>query len=266
MIESGEDQIDLLLNLFLSKCLAGIIKRRIKAVLFDLFDTLFLLESETIHIPASLGKLVEFLNSEGIAVSLEDFQREFTKAVNDTKSEISQTLEEPHFNFYVSKALGILGHDSIPSSQLVKRATKAFGDEFKKHAHLDPEAVGVLEKLHGRYELGIVSNLAISECAWELVQESKLKGFFDVIIVSGDINKRKPSSKIFWEASRILNVEVSETVFVGDNLDSDILGARKAGMLAVHIRKKPIKYFDIVPNAYISSLRELPAILERLDA
>lgn len=240
-------------------------RTQIEAVLFDLFDTLFLLESEEIHYPPSLKKLVEFLNAKEIAVPLESFKQKFTEVVDNTYAETNQSLGEPHFNFYVSKTLESLGYNYDQSSLIVTGATKAFGDEFKRNAHLDPEAYKTLENLHVKYKLGLISNLAVSESAWDLMQESQLKRFFDVIIISGDVNKKKPSPHIFWEALRILNVEAAKAVFIGDNLESDILGSMKAGMLAVHIRRKSVEYSDTVPNVCISGLGELPLVLKKLE-
>ena len=47
----------------------------VEAVLFDLFDTLLLLEEDEAFYVPSLRKLHEFLVKNGIGVSFEDFRR-----------------------------------------------------------------------------------------------------------------------------------------------------------------------------------------------
>jgi len=48
---------------------------QVEAVLFDLFDTLLLLEKPEAYYPPSLRRLYDFLVKNGINVSFEDFKR-----------------------------------------------------------------------------------------------------------------------------------------------------------------------------------------------
>jgi len=41
-------------------------------------------------------------------------------------------------------------------------------------------------------------------------------------VVSGAVNKRKPSPEIFKGAMKMLGVSASETAFVGDTIDADV--------------------------------------------
>jgi HAD superfamily hydrolase (TIGR01549 family) len=145
----------------------------------------------------------------------------------------------------------------------VTGATQAFADEFMHYVSLDKDALDILQKLRGKYKLGLVSNFAIPECCWKLLEKFGLRRFFDVAIVSGEINRRKPSAEIFEKALNALNAKASRTVFVGDMLDLDVMGPKKVGMKTVLIKRRPIEEnADVKPDRVITRLTELPDVLE----
>jgi FMN phosphatase YigB (HAD superfamily) len=141
---------------------------------------------------------------------------------------------------------------------------------------LDKDAPSVLEKLCEEYKLGIVSNFAIPEFVWTLLEKYDLKKFFNVIVISGDVNRRKPSPDIFYRALAKLNVNPCETVFVGDTLSMDVKGAKAVGMKAILIKrgissidipkssvwKPPKDNVDPIPDKTIGNLSELLDIIE----
>ncbi|MDI6806059.1 MAG: HAD family hydrolase, partial [Candidatus Bathyarchaeia archaeon] len=145
----------------------------------------------------------------------------------------------------------------------------AFAEEFMFFVYLDEDAPYVLQKLNGNYKLGIVSNFAIPECVWNLLQKFDLKRFFDIVVISGEINKRKPCPKIFQKALEALGVNASEVVFVGDTPSMDVAGPKAIGIKAILIERKhsatdtpqslvwkPKEELRIKPDAIIKSLRE----------
>jgi HAD superfamily hydrolase (TIGR01509 family) len=236
---------------------------RVEAVLFDLFDTLLLIKGE-VYYPPCLRRLFEFLVKNGVNVSFEDFNRVYFEVRDKLYSESRKSLEEPHFNVRVSQTLHRLGYSLGVSDPVVAGATMAFADEFTRYVSLDTDTLDVLEKLHGKYKLGVVSNFAIPECAWKLVENFGLKRFFDVVVISGDINKRKPSPEIFEKALKGLGVDASRAVFVGDMLDLDVVGPKRVGMKTVLIeRRRPMEEnVDVKPDRIITRLSGLLVVLE----
>jgi HAD superfamily hydrolase (TIGR01549 family) len=235
---------------------------QVEAVLFDLFDTLLLLESSDTYYLPSLKKLHELLVKNGINVPFADFSRVYFEVRDKFYSESRKSLEEPHFNVRVSQTLRRLGIKLSVSDPIIKGATMAFAEEFMRYVSVDAEALDVLQKLHGKYKLGLVSNFAIPECGWKLLDKFCLRPFFDVVIISGEVNRRKPSPEIFEKALKMLNVKASETVFVGDMLDLDIMGPKSVGMKTILIKRRPIENADIKPDKVITHLSELLSVLE----
>jgi HAD superfamily hydrolase (TIGR01549 family) len=235
----------------------------VEAVLFDLFDTLLLLESDDVYYEPCLRKMHTFLAKNGVDVPFDIFNHTYFAVRDKFYSESRESLEEPHFNVRVSQTLRKLGYNFDVSDPVVVGATMAFAEEFARYVRLDNDAIGVLQKLRGRYKLGLVSNFGIPECGKELLEKFGLKGYLDVVVISGEINRRKPSPEIFKRALRALSVPASKTVFVGDMIDLDVKGPKSVGIRAILIKRRPMeKDASVKPDGIINNLAELPAMLE----
>ena len=249
---------------------------KVEAVLFDLFNTLVLLEDGDAFYLPSLKKLHRFLVKSGVKVSFETFESVYFQVRDMLYSESEKTLEEPHFRVRISRTLQQLGYDFGVTHPLVIGATEAFCMEFMRYISLDEDAIHVLRRLHGKYRLGIVSNFAMPECAEKLFDKFDLNKFFDVVVISAAVNRRKPSPEIFRTALTAMGVRASETVFVGDTPAMDVIGPRNVGIRSVLIKRKtsppsdsislvyksPKKVVHIEPDHVIESLRELLTVLE----
>ncbi len=237
----------------------------IKAVLFDMFDTLMIVRRKHDFYSPSLMRTYKFLNKNGIDVSFDTFEKVYIKARDELYAKVDANLEEPHFNVRISETLKSLGYDYSAGSQLVTQATEEFCKEFMTFVYLDPNTEKILHTLHGKYKLGIVSNFAIPECVQELLKTHGLAELLDVIVVSAAVNKRKPSPDIFLNTLKELGVSVNETVFVGDTLDADIEGAKGVGIKAIYIERRIENSEGLVkPDKTIKGLDELPSVLEDL--
>jgi HAD superfamily hydrolase (TIGR01549 family) len=237
----------------------------IKAVLFDMFDTLMMVRRNHDFYSPSLMRTYKFLNKNGIDVSFDTFEKAYIKARDELYARVDANLEEPHFNVRISEALKNLGYNYSASSQLVTEATAEFCDEFMTFVYLDPNTEKILCTLHGKYKLGIISNFAIPECVHELLKTHGLSELLDAVVVSAAVNKRKPSPEIFLNTLNALGVSAEETVFVGDTLDADIEGAKGAGIKAIYIERRIENSEGLVkPDKTIKSLGELPTVLKDL--
>ncbi len=235
----------------------------IKAVLFDMFDTLMMIEKNHEFYSPSLMRMYRYLNKKGIDASFDKFNKAYIKARDALYVKADLNFEEPHFNVRVSEALRSLGFDYDVSSPIVAAATGEFCEEFMTYVRIDENAQAMLRSLHGKYKLGIISNFAIPECVLKLLKNHDLDRLFDVIVVSGAVNKRKPSPEIFKNTLKALGVSAAETVFVGDTVDADIEGAKAVGMKAIYIERRLQKGSKVCPDQTIKSLRELALVLER---
>jgi len=98
-----------------------------------------------------------------------------------------------------------------------------------------PGARGALAQLHqANVALGVVSNTCFSEqvIRFELGKHG-LADHLAVVIVSAEYSVRKPNVLLFETAAARLGIQPKDIWFVGDRLDTDVIGAKTAGMTAV---------------------------------
>ncbi len=103
--------------------------------------------------------------------------------------------------------------------------------------------------------MGVVSNF--DERLGGILGELRLARFFDVVLVSGPLGMNKPDPAIFERACRLLMIPPGEAVHIGDRVDKDVDGAKRAGMKAVLVDRRGCASIGVVP-----SVRFLGEILE----
>jgi putative hydrolase of the HAD superfamily len=91
----------------------------------------------------------------------------------------------------------------------------------------------VLETLRGRgVKLGVITN-GLTWSQNTKLEAMGLREFFSVVLISEEVGIRKPDARIFMMGLDGLGVDASDAVFVGDNPELDIAGARGVGMRAI---------------------------------
>ncbi len=95
-----------------------------------------------------------------------------------------------------------------------------------------PSTKKVLIELRKRgYKLAIVSNN--NNFCEDVIYRLKLEKLVDVIILSHKVGLRKPDPKIYKKCIQELNVKMNEGVFVGDDLEKDVLIPKSLGMKSI---------------------------------
>jgi putative hydrolase of the HAD superfamily len=120
-----------------------------------------------------------------------------------------------------------------------------------------PDAAPALEELRSEgHRLAIVSNWDCSLGDW--LEPSGLTALVDVVVTSAVTGAAKPDPLIFRRALDLLGAEEVDAVHVGDSLDTDVDGARAAGIRAVLIARD-----GDAPGGVeaVRSLGELPSLL-----
>ncbi|SES34012.1 putative hydrolase of the HAD superfamily [Salipaludibacillus aurantiacus] len=151
----------------------------------------------------------------------------------------------------------------IDNPELGKELAERFPEERKNYPFLFEDALPVLDRLKGSYSLVLLTNGSPELQNIKLTLTPELSPYFDEIIISGDHGRGKPDVSIFEHALERINAARSEVLMVGDNLMTDILGAKEAGIKSVWLNRFDKKPEYVTPDYQISSLHELFDLLEK---
>jgi putative hydrolase of the HAD superfamily len=100
--------------------------------------------------------------------------------------------------------------------------------------HLIEGTIELLEHLHGRYTMSIITN-GFPESQYVKMNSSGLNKYFDHVFISEEVGIHKPDPKIFHHAMKASGAEQTEKcMMIGDTFQTDIFGALNAGMKPVH--------------------------------
>lgn len=96
--------------------------------------------------------------------------------------------------------------------------------------------------------IGLISNISIGRAG--------LEELLDVAVTAKDVGIGKPDVTIFLTAIKRANLDASEAIYVGDQYEVDVVGARSAGIKAILIDR-----YNLTPHIkdclYISNLSEV---------
>jgi putative hydrolase of the HAD superfamily len=134
--------------------------------------------------------------------------------------------------------------------------------QFQFHCLPFPSLIEMLNTLKQQgYLLGIISN-GRGEFQTKAISGLGIQDYFDVTLISEIEGIRKPATEIFHRAITRLGVSAQDSVFVGDNPDADILGAKSAGLRTIW--KRSSQWVEATgADATIDELSEISSILEQ---
>ena len=102
--------------------------------------------------------------------------------------------------------------------------------------------------------LGLISNIVASSAG------AGLESCLDLMVTSREVGANKPEPAIFLAALERAGVSAPEAVYVGDQYQTDVLGARGVGIKPVLIDRFDLES-EVSDCPRIHSLMELPAYL-----
>lgn len=139
--------------------------------------------------------------------------------------------------------------------------------EFFECTVLMDGAVDVIHFLRSKgLKLGLITNGSVHS-QHAKIDRVGIRHHFDTIVVSGEVQVKKPDRKIFEIALDRLRVEPGTSLYVGDHPGNDIQGARDAGLTTVWLegfREWDVQ--EIQPHYTIRELKELIKMFERGSA
>ena len=226
----------------------------IKAVFFDLYQTLLNYDPPREQIQAKV--LEEF----GIEVTPEAIRRalvvadEFIYREHARLSLVKRPKEDriavyTQYQRILLKEVGVNASEQLITDVLGKM------QKFDFKMVLFDDVVPALTQLRDRgLILGLISN--VDRDITPLCDELGLSSLLQIVVTSQGTGFNKPQPEIFQEALRQAGVGASEAIYVGDQYQIDVAGAREAGIKGVLLDRGD-DFREITDCPRIRSLAEI---------
>lgn len=231
----------------------------IRAVFFDVVGTL------ARFVPEQEELLVEAAATQGVMLTMDEARKGFAVAgewwnriVGQRYRQLGRAEREALNLEYDKRLFSGAGVDVA-----VEQLSEVFRELFKRgrpsRLQTYEDAPPALDGLRRKgLVVGVISNMGRD--LPQVLEELGLAGFLEVAVSSGEVGVSKPDRRIFYEALRRAGVTGPEAMYVGDLYDSDVVGARSAGLVPVLLDR-----YGIFPQhedcSKISRLGELAALL-----
>jgi len=226
----------------------------IKAVCFDFFNTL------ATYNPPREEAYVNACRELGIEVEAKALFHSLPAADmyyrdENSRSPIDKRPQDEMFAFwaeYASRALRGAGIEATPEIALqILAKLRQYDWKFKVYE----DSLPTLEELKSRgLILGLISKVVQDmESTYE---ELGLQPYLAFKVTSSEVGCDKPRPEIFLAALEKARVKPEEAIYVGDQYDLDIVGARGVGMKGVLIDRNDF-FTDITDCPRIHSLTEV---------
>ena len=154
-----------------------------------------------------------------------------------------------------------VGKGLVPDERLCLDMSDRFLDFCSSKPGVVDGAHELMDYLRRRgYRMHMCSN-GFHEVQYKKLAACGLRDYFDTIILSEDAGANKPSSLYFDYALSQSGASRETTLMIGDNLQTDILGALSAGIDALFFNRYPEHEHTSAPTFTVTDLREVMNIL-----
>jgi putative hydrolase of the HAD superfamily len=226
----------------------------IKAVLFDLDNTLIdFLKMKKMSVEAAITAMID----AGLPMKKEAAMKVLWDLYDKYGIEYSKIFQK-----FLVKTLGSIDWKILASGIIAYRNVKT--SFLEPYPHVIPTLIKLKER---GYKLGVVSDAPRMK-AWLRLAAMKISDFFDVVITLDDTDRKpKPNPAPYKAALLKMGLKPDEVIFVGDNPNRDILGAKRLGIrtvLAKYGEWTKAKDKSMRPDHEINDVKELLDILGKI--
>jgi YjjG family noncanonical pyrimidine nucleotidase len=231
-------------------------KDQYTCIFFDLDHTLWDYETNSKETLQELFNAYT-LTEKGVT-DFESFHREFRRVnaelwvLYDAGKIGSEIIRAERFK-------QILGVFNAFNEKLCAELSHEYLYTCPKKGKLMPNAVSTLDYLSQKYKLSIITN-GFEEIQNMKLTAGKLHNYFDHIVTSQHAGFKKPSREIFDYTLAKNSIVSHQAVMIGDNLVTDIGGARQASIDSVFFNHEQLSH-DSEIHVEIHNLRELCELL-----
>lgn len=212
----------------------------IKAITFDLWQTLISEkpEEEEMRRGIRFSRMLAVLNGAGYHPALDSLKAAY-RASGEWLKEVWKQDRDVSTHEQVEFIVRHLNLGIILKPQESERLEEAFMSPIQD---IPPVVLpGAWEAVQGLadsgYPLGLICNTGRTpgQALRPLLEGMGLGRNFQTLAFSDELKIRKPDPTIFRMVLKQMKVNPEEAVHVGDIAETDVAGAKRAGMLALHL-------------------------------
>ncbi len=250
---------------------------RVLGITFDLWDTLIVDDSDEpkraaqglAPKPVERRELVQrFLERHG-----GECRRELVDVAYDTvDAAFHRVWYEQNVTWTVRERLSVLlaglGAGQVPEAELQELIRQHEEMELRVRPDLAAGVVPMLEALHGRYRLAVISDAIFSpgRALRALLDGYGILRFFDALVFSDEVGRAKPAPIAFESAAQQLGVALGQMAHVGDREAKDVAGPQAVGATSILCTVVKDRGSDgTQADAICQNFDELPLIVELLE-
>lgn len=249
--------------------IADMIEGPIKMVTFDLYDTL--VEADPpgwIRFQSALTKNGFEVSVEGIMPAYTAGQRFFT--VENGRMPLRDRSDDEINAFRINLAGVSMDALGLPTdADTVKRVAMTFRDDTREHGQLGYRTYDDVMETLARLKKQHILRAIISNADNDVTRFCLQMGFaeqMDTIVTSALVGWEKPNARTFYAALEPFNLAATSVLHVGDQPDSDVVGARAIGMAAALLDRYDQYTDDEVDAERVTSLTQLVDLIEEYNA
>lgn len=248
---------------------------RIKAVTFDLWDTVFDDDSDEPKRIAQGLKSKALTRRELIFQALNKHAPIDPKvalaAYNTSEACFNDAWHRLHFTWTVRERLQqiLTGLErDLPEADHEALVTELEEMELRIPPDLIPGVDQAIRALQKDYKLVVISDAIFSpgRVLREILQHYNLRDAFSGFVFSDEAGAAKPDRSVFAKAAAIAGCQVEELVHLGDREHNDIQGPKEVGARAVLITAAKDRGSDKTQaDAICKDMHELPGLIAELS-
>ncbi|MGK0499659.1 MAG: putative hydrolase of the HAD superfamily [Oceanicoccus sp.] len=231
----------------------------IKVITFDLDDTLWhvnpTLKKADADVYRWLQENTPLLTKQFSTADLAVWRINIYKQNAEFKHQISQLRI-----IALQHALEKVGYKTTQAESLSLQAFDVFLAARHEVVFFDT-ALPLLQQLKTRFTLGALSNGNAD------IFKLEAGSLFSFAFSAEQLNASKPLADQFHAAASAANVELSQIIHIGDNIEHDVMGAQQAGCHGIWFNPtQQATPANIMPRQQVQCLSEIPQAIERIIA
>lgn len=153
----------------------------------------------------------------------------------------------------------VLGALDVSADKVPTEISNDYLEQAPLKTHVFPYTYELLAYLKSKYTLSIITN-GFDDVQHTKIQSARLGDYFTEIVTSERAGCLKPDRNIFDFTCQKLNASSGECIMVGDNLETDIEGAKNADIDQIFFN--PTQFQHEAQVTYeVGHLKELKGIL-----